>query len=74
MNPGQTGEYIRRIHLVCDYLKNGEYAQAWAYMYSEWLPQSGYAPANEACFERCAGGCGEDGKATVDICIPVQVL
>jgi AraC family transcriptional regulator len=55
-------------------LKNGEYGDAWAYMYSQWLPQSGYAPANEACFERYPeqGDC--EGKMPVDICIPVQVL
>lgn len=55
-------------------LKNGEYDQAWASMYSGWLPTSGYTPANEPCFERYREGCDADGSASVDICIPVQVL
>lgn len=56
-------------------LKNGEYGQAWASMYSEWLPGSGYTPANEPCFERYTSDGGDcESKMPVDICIPVQVL
>jgi AraC family transcriptional regulator len=55
-------------------LGSEEYMQAWASMYSEWLPQSGYTPANEPCFERYRSECDPDGKTPVDICIPVQVL
>ncbi len=55
-------------------LGTDEYGQAWAYMYSEWLPGSGYRPANAAAFERYSGGCGEDGKMPVDICVPVEVI
>jgi AraC family transcriptional regulator len=55
-------------------LKNGEYSEAWAAMYSGWLPASGYAPANEPCFERYCGQCDAEGKMPVDICIPVQAL
>lgn len=56
-------------------LKNGEYDQAWASMYRDWLPGSGYVPAGEPCFERypCSDGSCED-KMPVDICIPVQVV
>jgi len=55
-------------------LKNGEYTEAWAAMYSGWLPTSGYVPANEPCFERYHEQCDAEGKMPVDICIPVQVL
>jgi len=55
-------------------LGTNEYSQAWAHMYSEWLPGSGYRPADTAPFERYSGGCGEDGSMQVDICIPVEVI
>ncbi len=55
-------------------LATDEYAQAWNYMYSEWLPSSGYQPASEAAFERYSSECDADGKTTVDICVPVTVL
>jgi len=56
-------------------LGTDEYGKAWAYMYSEWLPQSGYQPASDVPFERYADGdCGENGKTAVDICIPVTVM
>ena len=55
-------------------LQSGEYGEAWASMYSGWLPSSGYAPANESCFERYTSDCACEGKMPVDICIPVQVL
>jgi AraC family transcriptional regulator len=52
-----------------------EYGEAWAYMYSEWLPQSGYQPAPDVSFERYIGSdCDESGKMKVDICIPVTVM
>jgi len=52
-----------------------EYGEAWDYMYSEWLPDSGYQPAPEAPFERYIGSeCDENGKMTVDICVPVTVM
>lgn len=54
-------------------LATGEYAQAWDYMYSEWLPQSGYQPAPCAAFERYGSGCDADGRTMVDICVPVMV-
>ncbi len=56
-------------------LKNGEYGEAWASMYSGWLPSSGYTPANEPCFERYTSDSADcESKMPVDICIPVQVL
>lgn len=55
-------------------LATDEYMQAWNYMYSEWLPNSGYQPAAEVSFERYGSECDADGKTTVDICVPVTVL
>jgi AraC family transcriptional regulator len=55
-------------------LGNDEYAKAWDYMYSEWLPGSGYQPAPEASFERYSSHCEADGKMMVDICVPVTVM
>ncbi len=55
-------------------LKNGEYGEAWAFMYRDWLPGSGYAPAGEVCFERYREQCGPEGSMPVDICIPLEVL
>ena len=55
-------------------LGTDEYGAAWAYMYSEWLPQSGYRPADASPFERYGGGCGEDGRMPVDICVPLEVV
>jgi AraC family transcriptional regulator len=55
-------------------LGTDEYGEAWAYMYSDWLPGSGYRPAEAASFERYSGSCGEDGRMPVDICVPVEVI
>lgn len=49
-----------------------EFGEAWGYMCGEWLPGSGYQPADSAPFERYGASCEtEDGKMKVDICIPV---
>ena len=58
-------------HFVLD---TDEYSAAWASMYSDWLPGSGYRPADAAPFERYSGGCGEDGRTAVDICVPVEII
>lgn len=65
------GEYaVGRFQLASD-----EYGNAWSYMCGEYLPNSGYMPADSSPFERyCGSECGEDGKMTVDICIPVEVM
>ncbi len=56
-------------------LGSDEYGAAWSYMCGEWLPTSGYQPADSVPFERYGGGgCDEDGKAQVDICIPVEAM
>jgi len=50
------------------------YTAAWAAMYSDWLPGSGYRPADAAPFERYSGGCGEEDCVPVDICVPVEII
>lgn len=63
------GEYaVGRFELASD-----EYGNAWSYMCGEYLPNSGYMPADSSPFERYIGGeCAESGKIKVDICIPVE--
>ena len=54
-------------------LSSDEYTEAWGYMCGQWLPKSGYRPANSVPFERYTeGGCDENGRMKVDICIPVE--
>lgn len=56
-------------------VKPDEFGEAWSYMCGEWLPGSGYQPADSAPFERYGPNCDmEDGRYKVDICIPVEVL
>lgn len=55
-------------------LGTDEYAQAWQYMFAQWLPGSGYQPADAPSFERYVGGGEKDGKMKVDICIPVKAI
>lgn len=56
-------------------LDNSEYGEAWSYMCGQWLPESGYKPAESASFERYAEGeCNENGRTKVDICIPVEAI
>jgi catechol 2,3-dioxygenase-like lactoylglutathione lyase family enzyme len=46
------------------------YGDAWGYMCGEWLPKSGYQPADRAPFERYTGD-GDNGAECVDVCVPV---
>ena len=53
-------------------VKSDEFGDAWNYMCGEWLPASGYQPADSAPFERYGADCEtQDGKMSVDICVPV---
>ncbi|MBI9090312.1 MAG: AraC family transcriptional regulator [Desulfobacterium sp.] len=54
-----------------------DYYEAWNWLFSQWLPSSGYAPDDGPRFERYPPmelEEKEDGKMTVDICIPVTPL
>ena len=58
-------------------LKNpSEYGKAWDALYRDWLPQSGYQPADLPCYEiyRNDPKNDPDGKHIVDLCVPVKPL
>jgi len=52
-------------------LQGDEFAQAWQWVYGDWLPQSGYMPDDRVAFEMYPEE-PKDGKFTVDICVPVM--
>lgn len=47
--------------------------EAWQWIYGSWFPQSGYQPADALPYELYPKE-PENGKLTVDICVPVQPL
>jgi AraC family transcriptional regulator len=57
-------------------LKNDEYEAAWDALMGVWLPESGYQPDDRLCYELCHTSPKEDpeGRAKVDICVPVKPL
>ncbi len=60
---------------VCRFLlKKNEFTEAWDWMFSEWLNNSGYERDNREAFERCIKDSLIDGERffNVDICIPVK--
>ena len=62
---------------VCRFrLQRNEFAEAWAWMLSEWLVNSGYEWDNRESFERFHGEKVIDGNHffDVDICIPVKAI
>jgi AraC family transcriptional regulator len=49
-----------------------DYAAAWQWIYAEWLPGSGYLPADRPAFERFPEWkADEEGRHRVEICVPV---
>lgn len=50
-----------------------EFQQAWDWVYSQWLPSSGYQPDDKPCYEAYSEE-PKDGKFIVDICVPVKPL
>jgi len=50
-----------------------DYEKAWGWLFGEWLPKSGYQPADGPCFEMC-GDKVDDDLHIVDICVPVKPL
>ena len=56
-------------------IPSDQFGAAWGYLYGEWIPQSGHAPAGLA-YELQKNDSSEDPeqKHLVDICIPVQKL
>lgn len=68
LSPGKYA--CARFHLGAE-----DYSEAWDWVYRCWLPESGYTPDDKPCFEWYHGtGPDEEGKSTVDICIPVKPL
>lgn len=62
---------------VCRFLlKRHEFADAWSWMLSDWLVNSGYEWDNRESFERCYGERMINGNQffDVDICIPVKAI
>lgn len=57
-------------------LRNNEYEQAWNMVCGDWLPNSGYEPADGPCFEIYLNDpkTHPEGKCIVDICVPVKPL
>lgn len=51
-----------------------DYQEAWDWIYSKWLPQSGYQPDDGSPFELMRGNDSSGEKHIVDICIPVKPL
>ena len=61
---------------VCRFmLKSGEFSEAWNWMFSVWLPNSGYVWDTREAMERCLGEKIIDGTTyfKVDICVPVKI-
>jgi AraC family transcriptional regulator len=54
-------------------LDASQFQQAWDWVYSQWLPNSGYQPDDKACFEMYPEE-PKDGKFVVDICVPVKPI
>ncbi len=50
-----------------------QFEEAWGWMFSSWLPQSGFQPDDRPCFELYPQE-PVNGKFIVDICIPVKSL
>jgi AraC family transcriptional regulator len=60
---------------ICRFLlKKNEFTEAWDWMFSAWLNNSGYERDDREAFERCLGDNYIDGERffDVDICIPVK--
>ncbi len=51
-----------------------DYQEAWDWVYSKWLPQSGYQPDDGSPFELMKGNDPNGEKHIVDLCIPVKPL
>lgn len=50
-----------------------EFPKAWQWVYGQWLPNSGYQPADAPCFEQYLEE-PKDGKYNIEICVPVKPL
>lgn len=55
-------------------LSDDKYQAAWNAMFAEWLPQSGYQPADCPCFELYPQSSPQDSEKRVDIYIPIKPI
>ncbi|MFC2130670.1 GyrI-like domain-containing protein [Bacteroidota bacterium] len=57
-------------------LDTADYPGAWDFVFSKWLPESGYQPNDGVCFEVYQNDPKQhpEGKCIVDICVPVRPL
>jgi len=55
-------------------LDSTEYADAWGWVYGQWLPQSGFVPDDRPCFELYPTDVKSEveGKMVVDIYVPLR--
>ncbi len=53
---------------------NNDFETPWNALMRDWLPSSGYQPADQPCFERYYNDAASDpeGKWIVDLCLPVK--
>lgn len=54
-------------------IKSNEFQYAWNWIFSEWMPSSGYQCDDNPCFEMYTEECAGD-ICKVDICVPVKPL
>ena len=54
-------------------LTGKDFPKAWDWVYGQWLPNSGYQPDDNPCFELYAGAPVE-GNYVIDICVPVKPM
>jgi AraC family transcriptional regulator len=54
-------------------ISSEEFQQAWEWVFGQWFPNSGYQPDDGPCFEIYPEA-PQDGKITVEICVPVKPL
>jgi len=54
-------------------LNDKQFEEAWGWVYSEWLPNSGYVPDDKPAFELYPEE-PKDGRFVVDICVPIKPI
>ena len=52
-------------------VNSDEYGKAWYYMYTKWLPDSGYKPADTCAYEYYPPADMQGDRRLVEICIPL---
>jgi len=76
---GEVGKMVLSSgkHAIAHFeLASDEYEEAWKAVYGHWLPDSGYQPDDQPCFESYLNDPKQhpEGKCIVEICVPVKPL